>query len=82
MFVEAFTTNADGSQELLLRVILENGVMDMSEVPEKLQTTWEKFGIPIAPGKRVMPSDGEKFLQAIARDYNGSMCRSNDVIGE
>lgn len=78
MYVEVFQTKSTG-QESWFKVYFESGVIILSEVPDKLKKTWEKYGIPNGPGRRVLPQDGEKFLEAIARDFNGSMVRSNEV---
>lgn len=78
MYVEVFETTPDG-QEPWFRVTYEDGKVDMSEAPEKLQTAWDKYGIPYR-GTKVKPDDGEEFLRAVASDLNGSMARSNDVI--
>ncbi len=80
MRVEVFSTTPTG-QEPYFTVSYEDGTMSFDGVPEKLIATWEKVGIPYR-GKRVMPEDGEKFLQAVAGDFNGSMSRSDDVVEE
>jgi hypothetical protein len=77
MYVEVFETTGEG-QKLWFKVYTKDGVVDLSEVPKKLKDTWVKYGIPYK-GKRVNPYDGEVFLQAVARDMNGSMTRSSDV---
>jgi hypothetical protein len=82
-YVEGYTTKVNGTQELLFRVIYdeESDSMDLTRVPPKLASTWEKFGIPVSITPRVIakPIDGMKFLEAIARDYKGSIARSDDV---
>lgn len=78
MYVEVFQTTPEG-QELWFTAKYADGEVDLTEVPDGLKTSWEKFGIPYR-GKAVKPNDGEVFLKAIARDFNGSMVRSNDVV--
>lgn len=78
MYVEVFITRETG-QERWFKVGITDGVADLSTVPDKLKNTWEKYGLPNGPGRTVRPEDGEKFLEAIARDFNGSMVRSENV---
>jgi hypothetical protein len=78
MYVEVFRTTASG-QVPWFKVYYKDGVVNLDEVPEKVKATWQKFGLRYK-GKKVMPEDGEDFLRAIARDFNGSMARSNDPI--
>jgi len=78
--VEVFKTVGD-VQELFFKVSYDDSsnVISMSGVPPNLIRTWEKFGLPNGPGKVVKPDEGLAFLKAIARDFNGSMSRSDDV---
>jgi hypothetical protein len=80
--VEVFKIVED-KQELFFHLTYEeNSDIVMHNVPSKLVNSWERFGIPKGPGKVVKPEDGLAFLKAVARDFNGSMVRSNDVVEE
>ena len=78
MYVEVYRT-VDTEQELFFKVSFKDGVVDLSEVPDKLKETWLAVGIPFR-GKPVKPEQGEVFLRAVASDFNGSMVRSEDVV--
>ena len=77
--VEVFKTVGDKQELFFYLTYEENTDIVMHNVPARLVNTWERYGIPVAPGKVVKPEDGLAFLQAVARDFNGSMARSNDV---
>jgi hypothetical protein len=79
--VEVFKTVGDKQELFFYLTYEENSDIVMHNVPAELVNTWERFGIPMA-GKKVKPDDGLAFLKAVARDFNGSMVRSNDVIEE
>lgn len=81
-YIEVFVTDVEReTQEVWFRVKLDNGEVDLSEVPDSMRDVWEKYGIPYR-GKVVKPKDGEEFLRAVSTDLNGSMVRSDDIRGK
>lgn len=80
-YVEVFYTDVEKeTQEVWFRVKLNNGEVNLEEVPNSMREAWEKYGIPYK-GKLVKPEDGETFLRAVSNDMNGSMVRSDDIEG-
>jgi hypothetical protein len=79
--VEVWRTTEEG-QELDFTVTYDGKEVDISQAPTALQDIWRALGIPYPPGKPVKPKDGEVFLKAVARDFNGSYARSGKVIDD
>lgn len=63
--------------DVAVRCILENGKVRI-EGDEKLKTSLEE-GIALGPGNKVMPADGEAFLEALGREFKGGHLFATEV---